>query len=182
MKSIFHRETKPLSSFEKAVLTVVEENYLGLLIPGDVNPETLPNGWFHYYVQGSKNTITVLSSPPSHRFIGTLLLEHPYELKGFFKKKTLPSTDWAPIEGVEIEKYLEMPSPATLTYEEMVAYGYHWDGMYPLTLQDIKNILNSPSDVADTPFYILNPDNTETLLESSDDIPEDAENRIFGIQ
>lgn len=184
MKSIFCNKPKPLSDFDEAVLVNIEDNYLGLLLNEVIDKETIPSGWFAYYIQASTaNTInfTIFENCPSKNVRGTLLLEHPYKLKGFFKKKILPVADFSPIERVDIDKYLTMESPADFSYEEMCELGYQWDGMYPIKFETLKEILNN-SLIADVPFYFLGNDNTEIVIESSSDIPENPEDYLYGIQ
>lgn len=174
MRSTFHRTEKPLSEFETANLINVEENYLGLYLPALVDKSTVPSKWNLYYIQAGKTNITVMDKIPARHFAGCLLLEHPYELKGFFSRKKLHSEDYAIIEPIDIKKYMEMESPANFSYEEMVEYGYEWDGMYPMAFSEIQKI-------SDVPIYILNQDNTEAVIEPSDEIPGDS-GIIYGIQ
>ena len=174
MRSTFHRTEKPLSEFETANLINVEENYLGLYLPALVDKSTVPSNWNLYYIQAGKTNITVMDKIPARHFAGCLLLEHPYELKGFFSRKKLHSEDYAIIEPINIKKYMEMDSPANFSYEEMVEYGYEWDGMYPMAFSEIKKI-------SDVPIYVLNPDNTETVIEPDDEIPGDS-GIIYGVQ
>lgn len=174
MRSTFHRTEKPLSEFETANLINVEENYLGLYLPALVDKSTVPSNWNLYYIQAGKTNITVMDKIPARHFAGCLLLEHPYELKGFFSRKKLHSEDYAIIEPINIKKYMEMESPANFSYEEMVEYGYEWDGMYPMAFSEIKKI-------SDVPIYVLNPDNTETVIEPDDEIPGDS-GIIYGVQ
>ena len=174
MKSTFFRTEKPLSDFESANLINVEENYLGLYLPALIDKSTIPHNWYLYYVQAGKTNITVMDKIPARHFAGCLLLEHPYELKGFFSRKKLHSEDYAIIEPVDIKKYMEMESPANFPYEEMVEYGYEWDGMYPMTFSEVQKL-------SDVPIYVLNPDNTETVIEPDDEIPSDS-GVIYGVQ
>lgn len=174
MRSTFHRTEKPLSEFETANLINVEENYLGLYLPALVDKSTVPSNWNLYYIQAGKTNITVMDKIPARHFAGCLLLEHPYELKGFFSRKKLHSEDYAIIEPVDIKKYIEMESPANFSYEEMVEYGYEWDGMYPMTFSEVQKL-------SDVPIYVLNPDNTETVIEPDDEIPGDP-GIIYGVQ
>ena len=174
MRSTFHRTEKPLSEFETANLINVEENYLGLYLPALVDKSTVPPKWNLYYIQAGKTNITVLDKIPARHFAGCLLLEHPYELKGFFSRKKLHSEDYAIIEPVDIKKYMEMESPANFSYEEMVEYGYEWDGMYPMTFSEVQKL-------SDVPIYVLNPDNTETVIEPDAEIPGDS-GIIYGVQ
>lgn len=174
MRSTFHRTEKPLSEFETANLIDVEENYLGLYLPALVDKSTVPSNWNLYYIQAGKTNITVMDKIPARHFAGCLLLEHPYELKGFFSRKKLHSEDYAIIEPIDIKKYMEMESPANFPYEEMVEYGYEWDGMYPMTFSEVQKL-------SDVPIYVLNPDNTETVIEPDDEIPCDS-GIIYGVQ
>jgi len=174
MKSTFHRTEKPLSEFETANLIDIEENYLGLYLSALIDKSTVPSNWNLYYIQAGKTNITVMDKIPARHFAGCLLLEHLYELKGFFSRKKLHSEDYAIIEPVDIKKYMEMESPANFSYEEMVEYGYEWDGMYPMAFSEIQKI-------SDVPIYILNQDNTETVIEPSEEIPGDS-GIIYGIQ
>lgn len=174
MRSTFHRTEKPLSEFETANLINVEENYLGLYLPALVDKSTVPPKWNLYYIQAGKTNITVMDKIPARHFAGCLLLEHPYELKGFFSRKKLHSEDYAIIEPVDIKKYMEMESPANFPYEKMVEYGYEWDGMYPMTFSEVQKL-------SDVPIYVLNPDNTETVIEPDDEIPGDS-GIIYGVQ
>ena len=174
MRSTFHRTEKPLSEFETANLINVEENYLGLYLPALVDKSTVPPNWNLYYIQAGKINITVMDKIPARHFAGCLLLEHPYELKGFFSRKKLHSEDYAIIEPVDIKKYMEMECPANFSYEEMVEYGYEWDGMYPMAFSEVQKL-------SDVPIYVLNPDNTETVIEPDDEIPGDS-GIIYGVQ
>lgn len=185
MRSTFHRTEKPLSKFETANLINVEENYLGLYLPALVDKSTVPPKWNLYYIQAGKTNITVMDKIPTRRFYGCLLLEHPYELKGFFSRKKLHFEDYAIIGPVDIRKYMEMESPSDdYTYEDMAKHGYEWDGMYPLTGENVRDIC-LVGEKMQVPVYILNSDNTEFLAEikENDFMPDiKCPEIMYGIQ
>ena len=185
MKSTFHRTEKPLSEFETANLIDVEENYLGLYLSALIDKSTVPSNWNLYYIQAGKTNITVMDKIPARHFAGCLLLEHPYELKGFFSRKKLHSEDYAIIEPVDIKKYIGMECPSDdYTYEDMAKHGYEWDGMYPLTGENVRDIC-LVGEKMQVPVYILNSDNTEFLAEikENDFMPDIKHPEImYGIQ
>lgn len=185
MKSTFCKTPKPLSDFEEAFLTSIGTDYLGLYVPAVIEKESVPFGWYLYYIQAGKTHITIMNDIPARHCAGSLILEHPYELKGFFKREKLHLHEYAVIEPVDINKYVWMECPSdSYAYEDMCKHGYKWDGMFPLTGEDVRDIcfLGEKKQV---PIYILNSDNTETLTEIKEDdfIPNIKNPEImYGIQ
>ena len=185
MKSIVCKQSKPLSDFKQAHLIVVEDNYLGLYFPAPIDTKTVPIGWYPYFVRVGKTNITIFNNLPTRGFVGTLLLEHPYEFKGILKRKNLYSGDYALIEQIDTMKYIEMERPSDdYTYEDMAKHGYEWDGMFPLTGKDVRDIC-LVGEKMQVPVYILNSDNTEFLAEiTENDFIPDVKNPeiMYGIQ
>lgn len=64
-----------------------------------------------------------------------------------------------------------------MTQKEMQDYGYCWEGMIPLSFEDVLHVTD------EHPIYLLYPDDTECLVEHGHDIIEHAERGgIFGIE
>ena len=171
MKSTFHKTLKPLSDFEEASLISIGTDYLGLYVPAVIEKESVPFGWYLYYIQSGKTYIAIMNDIPARHCAGSLILEHPYELKGFFKREKLHSDEYAVIEPVDIVKFMMMPLPDGSLIDAPT--GYTWDGMINLSVEGAKNL---PKDV---PLYELREDNTEVVVEDRSEIKDDG---FYGVQ
>lgn len=166
MKSIFHKETKPLSSFTDGHLINIEDDYLGLYIHGVVCKNDIPEGWFLYYVKSGGESLEIRHDIPIRHCVGTLLLAHEL-LNTTDKKKTLHKSDYCVIELVDIARYIGMEPPnqnENLKYHDMCDYGYKWDGMMPISAKTGKEFFNH------VPIYNLCADNSESLIDKIEDI------------
>lgn len=67
-----------------------------------------------------------------------------------------------------------------LSEQDMFDYGYTWDGMIPLTMDEALRVW----DFENKPVYKLYDDGTESLIEDRDEIfiHHDVYHGIFGIE
>lgn len=81
--------------------------------------------------------------------------------------------------GAEIEAVAASVVPDhSITHEDMVAYGYDWDGMIPLREQTAEKLYDAGFEV-----FVLHPNNAEAVIENKECLADYVKNSaIFGVE
>ena len=165
----------PMNETHSDTVTICEMNSEKLVMVASSKLDYLPKGWFETAVNMDENKNFILADEPDEaRFWIIHATPLPKDTAELFKYENRYL-----LNEVDPEEFLNLSPPGeSLTYDDMAAYGYTWDGMFPVTYDEAKPYMK------EIEVFFLFSDNTEGALSGYPNAMTEqlVKNHMLGIQ
>lgn len=137
--------------------------------------DNLPYGWFETAVSVDEDKNFILADNTKEALFWVMTATPmPKDTTELFKHENRYL-----LNEVDPEEFLNLSPPGeSLTYDDMAAYGYTWDGMFPVTYDEAKPYMK------EIEVFFLFSDNTEGALSGYPNAMTEqlVKNHMLGIQ